>query len=991
MSDADETEPVDEQSPGDAGAPHIRQEARASGSGSIIQSGRDTHYYLRDGVRHYRQTDGPVVEECPYPGLAAFTTEQTRWYFGRARLIAEVTSRIDNSLREGPLILVAPSGAGKSSLLQAGLLPALARGALPAAGSSEWPHLVFTPTAHPITEIATSIASLTGAEPASAAQLTADPDRGVAILRAALQSRGDSPGRDAARAVVVVDQLEELFTQCTDEAERRGFIDLLARLAEPAAGAIPVGLVICGLRADFYAPCTDYPQLRAALQNAQILLGPMSESELRETILYPAQSVDLDVEPGLVELLLRDIGAADGGASDGSAAGYEAGRLPLLAHALRATWQQRHGSTLTVEAYLATGGIQHAVATTAERAFARLDTSAQEATRWMFLRLVKIGDSGIEDTRRRVTRADILREAAEPGAARTVLDAFTLARLLTQKQDTVEITHEALLRAWPTLRQWIDSDRAGNLIHQQLEDDAATWDRHDRDTSALYRGTRLAAARTWAASSPHGPSASAAATAFLAASNRQEHRVTRIRRAAVAVLAALALLASTTALFFFKERATAIAQRNYAVSAEVATVANELYATNSALARQLSLAAFQLAPSPEAYGSLLNATGTPIAGQVAGSTVAFDGEAFNADGSMLATSSTNAVQLWHVNAADPTHPTAVTTIHSTRAINSSPELLFNPGRSTILAVLYGGHASLENTDHPYQFSAGGKMAPSHSALALSRNGRVLAIGQSDGSVRLWNVADLRNIIAIGHPFRAANAPRTIAVSRVALSPDGSTLATISGPIIQSTSTLESTETVRLWNIADPARPRLLPATLTSVTTLLAFSPAGHTLATGSADNSVRLWNVTDPSRPTPAGPPLSGHTGAVDGLAFSADGRTMATASFDGSVRLWNVTDPTHPTALAVLGREPSMVLFTSVAISPHGHLLAATGLNFLHRSIVVETWLWRIDPRQAAADACAARSPRSTITEAQWRLYFPGEAYSPPCTARNATTRLVP
>ena len=338
-----------------------------------------------------------------------------RWFFGRARLIAEVTSRIDNSLREGTLVLVAPSGAGKSSLLQAGLLPALARGALPAVGSQEWPRLVFTPTAHPITELATRIASLAGAEPASAAaELTADPDRGVAILRAALRSRGGSPGRDAARAVVVVDQLEELFTLCTDEAERRGFIDLLTRLAEPAAGGIPVGLVICGLRADFYAPCTDYPQLRAALQNGQILLGPMSESELRETILYPARSVGLDVEPGLVELLLRDIGAADGGAGEGSAAGYEAGRLPLLAHALRATWQQRHGSTLTVEAYLATGGIQHAVATTAERVFANLDASAQEATRWMFLRLVKIGDGAIEDTRRRVTRTDILREAAEP-------------------------------------------------------------------------------------------------------------------------------------------------------------------------------------------------------------------------------------------------------------------------------------------------------------------------------------------------------------------------------------------------------------------------------------------------------------------------------------------------------------------------------------------------------------------------------------------------
>jgi hypothetical protein len=982
MSDSRHTEPAGEQLPADAGAPHIRQEAQASGSSSIIQSGRDTHLHLRDGVRHYQQTDGPVVEECPYPGLAAFTSEQARWFFGRARLIAEVTSRIDSSLMEGPLVMVAPSGAGKSSLLQAGLLPALARGALPAAGSPEWPRLVFTPTAHPIAEMATRIASLTGAGPASAtAELTADPARGVAILRTALRSSGESPGREAARAVVVVDQLEELFTLCTDEAERRGFIDLLARLAEPPPGGTPVGLVICGLRADFYAPCTDYPQLRAALQNGQILLGPMSESELRETILYPAESVGLDVEPGLVELLLRDIGAADAGASDGITAGYEAGRLPLLAHALRATWQQRHGSTLTVEAYLATGGIQHAVATTADRVFANLDTSAQETTRWMFLRLVKIGDGAIEDTRRRVTRTNILREAAEPAAARAVLDAFTRARLLTQKQDTVEITHEALLRAWPSLRQWIDSDRAGNLIRQQLEDDAATWDRHGRDTSALYRGSRLAAARTWIASSPSGRSMSAAATAFLAASNRQEHRVTQIRRAAVAVLAALALAASTAALIAFNESATVQAQRNYAQSAVVAAVANALYASNPALAKQVSLAAYNLAHSPEAYGSLLNATGKPIAGQLAPDIPGSYAEVFNADGSMLATSSADAVQLWHVKATDPTDPTTLTTIHSTRAIKSGPQLWFDPGRRQRLAILYGGHASLENIDHPYRFSAsaGNLRAPTHSDLAFSRNGRLLAIGQTDGSVHLWNVADPRNFTAFGRSFRAPGAPGSIAVSRAALSPDGSMLATVSGPII-TPGNPESTETVRLWNIADPAKPKLLPATLPSATSLLAFSPVGHTLATGSADNSVQLWNVTNPSHPTSAGPPLSGHTGTVSEMVFSADGHTMATASWDGTVRLWNVTDPAHPTALAVLGREPSMILFTSVAISPDGHLLAANGLGLLHGSVVAETWLWKIDPHQATADVCAAKSASSPITQAQWRLYFPGEAYSPPC-----------
>jgi len=148
----------------------------------------------------------------------------------------------------------------------------------------------------------------------------------------------------------------------------------------------------------------------------------------------------------------------------------------------------------------------------------------------------------------------------------------------------------------------------------------------------------------------------------------------------------LALLASAAAIFAFKERATAIAQRNYAVSAEVATVANALYASNPALARQLSLAAFRLARSPEAYGSLLNATGKPIAGQPAGNTPAFDEAAFNADGSMLATSSTDTVQLWHVNAADPTKPTAAATFHGSPAIKRIPELQFS-GSSKLAGIV----------------------------------------------------------------------------------------------------------------------------------------------------------------------------------------------------------------------------------------------------------------------------------------------------------------
>jgi hypothetical protein len=305
----------------------VRLEAHASGEARITQVGRDQHVYFQDGVRGARRVEsGAHAGECPYPGLASFGREQARWFFGRDELTAELITRLDARLRAGGVqVVVAPSGAGKSSLLHAGLLPKLDSGALP--GSSQWPRMVFTPTAHPLAVLATQIASLAGADPATLAEeLAANPQQAGVTLRGLLD--GEDSG---ARVVVVVDQFEELFTLCTDDQQRRSFIELLALLASPPH---PVGLVVVGVRADFYAACVNYPQLRAALQDNQLAVGPMSDTELRAAILYPARDVGLDVEPGLVELLLRDLGDT---ASEGGLLSYESGRLPLLAHALRVT------------------------------------------------------------------------------------------------------------------------------------------------------------------------------------------------------------------------------------------------------------------------------------------------------------------------------------------------------------------------------------------------------------------------------------------------------------------------------------------------------------------------------------------------------------------------------------------------------------------------------------------------------------------------------
>lgn len=269
--------------------------------------------------------------------------------------------------------------------------------------------------------LAANLAALTGGDVvATVEELATDPRRCVPMLARAL--RGPSGDPDAR---VVVNQFEELFTLCADDRQRRVFIDLLVHLADASLRLVVVGV----LRADFYPACADRPQLRAVLQDAPLVVGPMSEPELREAILYPAEAVGLEVEPGLVELLLRDLGATTNAGADREA-GYEAGRLPLLAHALRVCWQQRNGATLTVRGYQDAGGIQHAIATTADRVYDGLDDTGRRVARALFLRLIRIGE-GAEDVRRSVSRAGLLAASADPATTLAVLAVFTRAWLLT--------------------------------------------------------------------------------------------------------------------------------------------------------------------------------------------------------------------------------------------------------------------------------------------------------------------------------------------------------------------------------------------------------------------------------------------------------------------------------------------------------------------------------------------------------------------------------
>ncbi len=442
----------------------------------------------------------PAPGMPPYKGLQFFDEADAALFYGREMLaerlrhhIQEIVAVYSDPPRETVdppvLAVVGASGSGKSSLVRAGLVPGLRQ--------DGWQVHVITPTAHPL--------------------------EAVSVFLEKSASAGD-------RLLLVIDQFEELFTLCRDEAERTAFID---QLISPSPES-PAPLLILVLRADFYGHCAQYPVLRQALTRRQEYIGPMSASELRQAIEQPALRHGWEFEPGLVELILQDVGAS----ADSTP---EPGALPLLEHALLETWKRRQGRRLTLAGYAAAGGVRGAIAHTADGVYSRLSGEEQLLTRRIFLRLTALGEGESDglfpspDTRRRAGLSELTVENGDRAVVDRLLKTLSDARLITLSQDTAEVAHEALIREWPALRQWLSEDRDSLRLHHRLSEAAQSWLRLGFDPGELYRGARLAQASEWAAQSAHSSELNAIELKFLQASQElaegeaQEHEALRQR------------------------------------------------------------------------------------------------------------------------------------------------------------------------------------------------------------------------------------------------------------------------------------------------------------------------------------------------------------------------------------------------------------------------------------------------------------------------------
>lgn len=468
------------------------------------------------------ETEGDDV--CPYLGSAPFEAARADLFFGRTRAVEDVLKRLaPRPDGHGAVLLVSgASGVGTSSLLRAGVLPALAAGAPAVPGARDRPRLLVTPGEWPLAELATAWAAEFGGS-------AADTER---VLR-------EEPGEPApgVRPVLVVDRFEELFTLVTDEAERQAYATALNGLATGRAAAE----IIIGLRTGSLDRAAAYPQIAQGFQDGPVTVEPMTESDLRLAITGPAAATGLELEPGLVETILGDLRI------DGS---HGAGALPLLSRALHATWERREDGRLTVRGYQESGHIPEAVLRAADAVLDELPDEGRTAALRMFRRLVRIVGDG-RAVARAATLAE-LRAAASVHSGRghrpgtdELVALLADRRLLTLDGDHAEITHAVLASGWPALRRWNDPDLTVRAVYDRLIQDAEEWGEH-HDSAYLYRGARLLAVRDagprWDRDRESFPPPGATVDAFLSAARRAE-RGRRLAMAGVVVLALVALAA----------------------------------------------------------------------------------------------------------------------------------------------------------------------------------------------------------------------------------------------------------------------------------------------------------------------------------------------------------------------------------------------------------------------------------------------------------------
>jgi WD40 repeat protein len=807
----------------------------------------------------------------PYPGLVPFDIQDEERFFGREEITDGILERLSAQGRgdatRGIMLLIGPSGAGKSSLLRAGVQARIQAGSLDT-GDGGWSSGLLTPGERPLQALRSCLAEL--------------PE---------------------SRRVVIVDQFEELFGLPADTQEE--FVRDLDGLARSGT------LVLAGMRADFYEQALRIPELLAGLRAEPVLLAPMSEEELRLAITGPARCVGAQVDEGLVELLIADLAPREA-----AVFAHDAGALPLLSHALMQCWQRARGNRLTVADYRATGGLQGAVSQTAEELYTLLSTDQQELARRIFMRLVRVPEDG-PAVRRRAARQelDALGDAEnqDPAAGQArvdeVVDRFVASRLVTVDVTSVELSHEAVLIAWPRLAGWLDENRAGHRLHRQLTDAANDWSAADRDPALLLRGVRLQIIGEWADAADHRAELNANERALLAASKDQaksEQRAIRRRTRQMRALVTASVLSAVAALALaavaVRADRTATRARDAARSRQLALQARSLAPTEPDLAMQLDVLARKISPTTDAISALLDASSGELPTRLLGPTgPAYLSSSSSSHRLAIAYSAADRIRVYAL-AGDV--PKLLATVDAGPASAQVFAVALSPDGNVLAAGGSDRDVTLWNLTrpaHPTRIATLGGLADTVYGLSFSADGSQLAAVSDGAAVHLWSLHGTSR----PQPAPPLAAPKGAQLHAVQFGPSGHLLAAAS-----------DAGQVMVWQRTDAgARPVSPRAAVASALTELAFSPDGRTLVAGGEASPVYRWALNG-AEPPRALAPLQGFTSWVDSLAFSPDGRYLVAGGSDNSLRIWSA----NGSAQALMLGHPAAV--TGVAFGDGGRQL---------------------------------------------------------------------
>jgi WD40 repeat protein/energy-coupling factor transporter ATP-binding protein EcfA2 len=870
-----------------------------------------------------------AVGACPYRGLELFDVGDAVFFHGREVLTGWLLAKLQPTrLDQRFLAIAGPSGSGKSSLARAGLLASLKGGALP--GSKDWPIVVCKPGPNPLESLALALvdALQLGSPASTGLRLMQDFRNDHRMLH--INSRFALHGTPDRRLVVLIDQFEEVFTLCADEAQRQALISNLLYAAKEADGQTAVVLT---LRSDFYGRCAAYPELASAVSDRGELVGLMTPEELRSAIEEPARTTGLELEGDLTDRLMEDVEG-------------QPGYLPLLQHALRQLWQKREGNRLTAEAYRQIGGVAGALQQHAEEIFTGFDEGEREACRRVLLRLVQVDET--RATRRRLAFDELVSAAdstADRQAATAVVAKLTDERLLTaeaageEKRPTVELAHEALISAWKRFQDWIDADREALRIRLRLEEAANEWSAGGRDPSYLYTGVRLAQAEEWAASRPGELTGSPRDLLAASAAQRDQERETRRRqrRRAIIALALAAVAAALMAATMFGFWKKAQGQRQVNLATEMAGQAKLALASNPLTGLLLAAEAVRLRDDlPMAKGALLGALALSDAQRLGRPGIQAVSPSSD-HRSMMVVEKNGTATLWKLEPGAPPAPGPTFHIQGPVAAlalsNDRRWLLVRDHEGDVrLLDLTKGDQGILLSQEDWRYGD-----------PFSADSRWLTMDRVGTTVRY----DLLHQTAKEMPGSRA-APTDVNAKILAMAPPGARIAALS-----------SDERWLAWGeeggavrLQDRAFPELKPIELPGQgqrAGFLIFAAGDRRLVTQGGTEAPRLWDLQRYPQgvvlaATPDGGRLVvGRPGAdvrVEGLggthplqgvepdvsiwAFSQDGSRLAAGGQSGKLFLWNLGggDP-NPQPISVPGP------ITALAFSPQGDRLAIGGEGF--------------------------------------------------------------